>query len=75
MGLVIDIVPNHMGVLSGDNAWWLDVLENGAASAYAQYFDIDWHSPDAALAGKVLLPILGDQYGDRARARRDQAGL
>ncbi len=63
MGLLIDIVPNHMGVLSGDNAWWLDVLENGAASAYAEYFDIEWHAADPALAGKVLLPILGDQYG------------
>jgi len=63
MGLLVDVVPNHMGVLSGDNAWWLDVLENGAASAYAEYFDIEWHSADPALAGKVLLPILGDQYG------------
>ncbi len=63
MGLIIDIVPNHMGVLSGDNAWWLDVLENGASSAYAKFFDIEWHSADPALAGKVLLPILGDQYG------------
>jgi len=63
MGLLVDIVPNHMGVLGNDNAWWLDVLENGAASAYANYFDIEWRSPDPALAGKVLLPILGDQYG------------
>ncbi|HSD36579.1 MAG TPA: malto-oligosyltrehalose synthase [Rhodocyclaceae bacterium] len=63
MGLLIDIVPNHMGVLGGDNAWWLDVLENGAASAYAEFFDIDWQSADPALVGKVLLPILGDQYG------------
>ncbi len=63
MGLVVDIVPNHMGVLSGDNAWWLDVLENGEASAYASYFDINWHSADPELTGKVLLPILGDQYG------------
>jgi (1->4)-alpha-D-glucan 1-alpha-D-glucosylmutase len=63
MGLLVDIVPNHMGVLGGDNAWWLDVLENGAASAYAEFFDIDWQSPDPALTGKVLLPILGDQYG------------
>jgi (1->4)-alpha-D-glucan 1-alpha-D-glucosylmutase len=63
MGLLVDIVPNHMGVLGGDNAWWLDVLESGAASAYAEYFDIDWQSADPALAGKVLLPILGDQYG------------
>ncbi|MCW5631772.1 MAG: malto-oligosyltrehalose synthase [Rubrivivax sp.] len=63
MGLVVDIVPNHMGVLGGDNAWWLDVLENGPASAYAEHFDIDWAAADRALAGKVLLPILGDQYG------------
>ena len=63
MGLIVDIVPNHMGVLGNDNAWWLDVMENGAASAYAGYFDIGWESPDPALNGKVLLPILGDQYG------------
>jgi (1->4)-alpha-D-glucan 1-alpha-D-glucosylmutase len=63
MGLLIDIVPNHMGVLGSDNAWWLDVLENGPASAHAEFFDIDWRSADPALAGRVLLPILGDQYG------------
>jgi len=63
MGLLVDVVPNHMGVLGGDNAWWLDVLENGQASAYADHFDIDWAVPDPALRGKVLLPILGDQYG------------
>jgi (1->4)-alpha-D-glucan 1-alpha-D-glucosylmutase len=62
MGLVVDIVPNHMGVLSGDNAWWLDVLEHGAASPWAEFFDIDWRRRPGA-AGKVLLPILGDQYG------------
>ncbi len=63
MGLLADLVPNHMGVLGGDNAWWLDVLENGQASAFANHFDIDWHSADPALAGRVLLPLLGDQYG------------
>jgi (1->4)-alpha-D-glucan 1-alpha-D-glucosylmutase len=63
MGLLIDVVPNHMGVLGGDNAWWLDVLEDGQASSYAEFFDIDWRSADPALAGRVLLPILGDQYG------------
>ncbi len=63
MGLVVDIVPNHMGVLSGDNAWWLDVLENGAAAEHAGFFDIDWNAADPALTGRVLLPILGDQYG------------
>ncbi|AOF85156.1 malto-oligosyltrehalose synthase [Hydrogenophaga sp. RAC07] len=63
MGLLVDIVPNHMGVLSGDNAWWLDVLENGAASAYADHFDIAWRNADPVLSDKVLLPVLGDQYG------------
>ena len=63
MGHVLDIVPNHVGIMGSDNAWWLDVLENGQASAYAQYFDIDWQSDDPALNGKVLIPILGDHYG------------
>lgn len=63
MGMLIDVVPNHMGVLGGDNAWWLDVLESGAASPFSDFFDIDWQSADRALTGKVLLPILGDQYG------------
>lgn len=63
MGLLVDIVPNHMGVHGHDNAWWLDVLENGQSSAYAGHFDIDWAVPDPSLRGKVLLPILGDQYG------------
>jgi (1->4)-alpha-D-glucan 1-alpha-D-glucosylmutase len=63
MGLLVDLVPNHMGVLGGDNAWWLDVLEHGQASPYAEYFDIDWAAADPALAGRVMLPILGDQYG------------
>ncbi len=63
MGQVLDIVPNHMGVSGDDNAWWLDVLENGAASAYAQYFDIDWRPLKQTLRGKVLLPVLGDHYG------------
>lgn len=64
MGQVLDIVPNHMGVMGSDNAWWLDVLENGEASTYAQYFDIDWSPIKDELQGKVLVPILGDQYGN-----------
>jgi (1->4)-alpha-D-glucan 1-alpha-D-glucosylmutase len=64
MGQILDIVPNHMGVMGSDNAWWLDVLENGEASAYAQYFDIDWDPIKDELQGKVLVPILGDQYGN-----------
>jgi (1->4)-alpha-D-glucan 1-alpha-D-glucosylmutase len=63
MGLLIDLVPNHMGIARNRNARWLDVLENGAAAASAVYFDIDWAPVKAELAGKVLLPILGDQYG------------
>ncbi|HEY9198835.1 MAG TPA: alpha-amylase family glycosyl hydrolase, partial [Gammaproteobacteria bacterium] len=62
MGLILDIVPNHMGV-GKDNHWWLDVLENGEASPYAAYFDIDWHPANTALHNKVLLPLLGDHYG------------
>ncbi len=63
MGLMLDFVPNHMGVGGNDNAWWLDVLEWGQASPYAEFFDIDWQSPRPDLVGKVLLPVLGDQYG------------
>ena len=63
MGLILDIVPNHMGVGGGDNAWWLDVLEWGRASPYAEYFDIDWDPPDATQRGRMLAPFLGDPYG------------
>ncbi|HSF34068.1 MAG TPA: malto-oligosyltrehalose synthase [Candidatus Tectomicrobia bacterium] len=63
MGLVLDVVPNHMGIDDGANRWWWDVLENGPSSPYAKFFDIDWAPPKEDLANKVLLPILGDQYG------------
>jgi (1->4)-alpha-D-glucan 1-alpha-D-glucosylmutase len=63
MGQILDTVPNHMGVGGDDNNWWLDVLENGEASFYAAYFDIDWHPVNPALHNKVLLPFLGDHYG------------
>jgi (1->4)-alpha-D-glucan 1-alpha-D-glucosylmutase len=63
MGLILDIVPNHMGVMGNDNAWWLDVLENGESSAFASFFDIDWHPIKAELHGKVLIPVLHDHYG------------
>ncbi len=63
MGLVVDIVPNHMGIDDPHNGWWQDVLTNGPASQYARYFDIDWNPPKEALRGKVLLPVLGDQFG------------
>ncbi|MBV8514101.1 MAG: malto-oligosyltrehalose synthase, partial [Acidobacteria bacterium] len=61
MGLILDIVPNHMSA-SSENAWWMDVLENGPESAYASYFDIDWRPPSRTLEGKVLLPVLGRPF-------------
>ncbi|MFM0730156.1 malto-oligosyltrehalose synthase [Paraburkholderia sediminicola] len=70
MGLIIDVVPNHMGVGGSSNAWWLDILEWGRHSAYARHFDVDWHSPDPALRGKVLAPTLGAPYGDELAAGR-----
>jgi (1->4)-alpha-D-glucan 1-alpha-D-glucosylmutase len=63
MGLVLDTVPNHMCIADPSNRWWFDVLENGPASPYARFFDIDWNPPKADLVNKVLLPVLGDQYG------------
>ena len=64
MGLILDIVPNHMGVGGNDNGWWLDVLEWGRASPYAEYFDIDWDPPDPSLRGRMLAPFLGSSYGE-----------
>ncbi|UPG96169.1 malto-oligosyltrehalose synthase [Luteibacter aegosomatissinici] len=78
MGLVVDIVPNHMGIGS-ENAWWMDVLRHGRESRYAGYFDIDWLAPDPLVRGRVLLPILGDGYdavlrsGQLRLARRGEA--
>ncbi|MFO0968537.1 MAG: malto-oligosyltrehalose synthase [Gemmataceae bacterium] len=63
MGLILDVVPNHMGVGDPCNVWWLDVLENGPASRYARFFDIDWRPTNPNLESKVLLPILGGMYG------------
>lgn len=63
LGHILDIVPNHMGISEKSNYWWTDVLENGQNSPYAHYFDIDWHPIKKELRGKVLLPVLGDQYG------------
>lgn len=63
MGQILDVVPNHMGIGQSANKWWLDVLENGPSSRYADLFDIDWSPIKRELEGKVLLPILGDLYG------------
>lgn len=60
---IVDFVPNHMGIGTGANAWWNDVLENGPSSTAAIFFDVDWRPVKAELQAKLLLPILGDQYG------------
>lgn len=64
LGLILDFVPNHMGIGKVDNAWWLDVLEWGQGSRYADFFDIDWNPFKPELKGKLLLPLLGDHYGN-----------
>ncbi len=65
LGLLLDVVPNHMGILGNQNPWWNDVLENGQSSPYAQYFDIDWAAPSRPEnRGRVLLPFLGDLFGE-----------
>ena len=63
MGLMVDLVPNHMEIDDADNAWWNDVLENGPSSPYATCFDIDWNPPKPDLKNRVMLPVLGDQFG------------
>ena len=63
MGLIVDIVPNHLGVMGDDNAWWLDVLENGPAARAAHHFDIDWRPNRGSMRDRVLVPMLGDAYG------------
>src|SRR5947209_828476 len=63
IGLVLDIVPNHVGI-SEHNPWWQDVLANGRSSRFAEYFDIDWCPLKPELENKLLLPVLGLQYGE-----------
>jgi (1->4)-alpha-D-glucan 1-alpha-D-glucosylmutase len=63
MGIVLDVVPNHMGINDPGNLWWLDVLENGEGSYFADFFDIDWRPAASGLQDKVLLPFLGDPFG------------
>lgn len=62
MAQILDMVPNHMGV-GPDNRWWADVLENGQASPYATFFDINWQSREEGLKNRLLLPVLGDHFG------------
>ncbi|MDR9753658.1 malto-oligosyltrehalose synthase [Pseudomonas sp. SZMC_28357] len=63
MGLILDIVSNHMAVGGNDNPWWLDLLRWGRLSPYGEFFDIQWHSPDPLMEGQLLLPFLGSDYG------------
>ncbi len=64
MGLIVDIVPNHLGVFGSENAWWLDLLENGPVAQYAPHFDIDWRPNRASLKDRLLVPVLGETYGE-----------
>jgi (1->4)-alpha-D-glucan 1-alpha-D-glucosylmutase len=70
MTLILDVVPNHMGVGYGTNPWWQDLLQNGRASKFANYFDIDWDPLKEELENKVLLPVLGNPYGEELEAGR-----
>lgn len=63
MGLVLDIVPNHMAISTADNRWWWDLLTHGPASRYARFFDVDWDPPESRLRNVILLPVLPDHYG------------
>ncbi|HLI16975.1 MAG TPA: malto-oligosyltrehalose synthase [Rhodanobacteraceae bacterium] len=65
---IVDFVPNHMGVVQAENAWWTDVLTWGRASPYAEYFDIEWAPSEPRLHHKVLLPVLGRPYGEALEA-------
>ncbi|WP_411562846.1 malto-oligosyltrehalose synthase [Pseudomonas shirazensis] len=63
MGFILDTVSNHMAVGGADNPWWQSLLAWGRRSPYAEFFDIQWHSADPLLAGQLLLPFLGSDYG------------
>jgi len=76
LGIVVDIVPNHVSIEGGHNRRWLDVLEHGASSSSAEWFDIDWVGREEHQRGTVVLPVLGDLYGElllagELRLRRD----
>jgi len=74
---ILDVVPNHMAIVTPQNPWWWDVLENGPSSNYAGYFDVDWDTPEQRLRNSVLIPVLGDQYGfvlDRGEIRVERNG-
>ena len=64
MGLILDFVPNHMGVMGDDNVWWLDVLENGPAARAAHSFDIDWRPNRSSMRDRVLCRFSATSYGE-----------
>jgi (1->4)-alpha-D-glucan 1-alpha-D-glucosylmutase len=71
LGQILDVVPNHMGIVGNENVWWNDVLENGPSSPYANHFDIAWQaSPRPSLRDRVLLPLLGDPYGQALESQQ-----
>ncbi len=74
LGLLLDIVPNHMGI-GNDSRWWQDVLQNGRASEYAGFFDINWDPPKPDMWNKLLLPILGEQYGKELENKNIQVHI
>lgn len=75
LGLIVDIVPNHMAVGGSDNSWWNDLMRYGRGSAHADFFDVNWESEDAELRGKLLAPFLGRPYGEALEAGEIQLGL
>jgi (1->4)-alpha-D-glucan 1-alpha-D-glucosylmutase len=74
MGIVLDFVPNHMGIHGSSNRWWQDVLECGRNSPHADFFDIDWSEPFQSGHARVLVPVLDDQYGVVLEAGRLSIG-
>jgi (1->4)-alpha-D-glucan 1-alpha-D-glucosylmutase len=80
VGIILDIVPNHVAVGGGDNPMWLDLLKHGRESRYASWFDVDFETPDAELTGKVHAPFLGEPYrnvlaaGELALIAREEGG-
>ena len=71
MGILLDIVPNHMAVVGNENPWWNDVLENGPSSPFSGYFDIAWTAATRnELQGRVLIPVLGEPYAKVLEAQQ-----
>lgn len=70
MGMIVDVVPNHMCISDPKNVWWFDVLENGPSSPFAPFFDIEWRPLRENLTNKALLPVLDRQYGQALEDQR-----